>query len=386
MRTIFSGGSILVTGEWQHDIDLVIEGGWIVELRPTQQDKKDSETYIDISNQFLVPGFIDTQVNGGGGILFNDAPTVDTVKSIADAHRPYGTTALLPTLISDDLDVVANAIAAVDEAMAQNVPGITGIHIEGPFLSPLKKGIHNSDKFRRIDEDALALLTSLKNGVTLVTLAPEETTPDMVQQLADAGVIISAGHTSATYDQIIAAVDAGLTGFTHLYNAMTGLNSREPGVVGAALDTRSTFAGIIADGHHVHPASLRAALHAKGTDRIMLVTDAMPSVGAKNKNFTLQGLDITVENGRCSAADGTLAGSDLDMASAVQNAIAMLDVPLAVAVQMASSNPARFLGLTNTHGDIRPGMRADLVLLDTLHEVQQTWIGGQTTTKYHGGT
>ncbi len=378
MRTALTGGSILVAGEWQHNADLVIEGDLIAEIRPAGTNMN-SEKYIDISDHFLVPGFIDTQVNGGGGAFFNDAPTVDTLRTIASAHQTFGTTALLPTLISDDLDIVAEAIAAVDSAIQLGVPGVVGIHIEGPFLSSAKKGVHNPNKFRRIDEAAVALLTSLKNGVTLVTLAPEETTPDMIARLVEAGVIVSAGHTNATYGETIEAVDAGLTGFTHLYNAMAGLNSREPGVVGAALDNRSTYAGVIVDGHHVHAASLRIAMYAKGTEKIMLVTDAMPSVGAADKNFILQGHEITVEGGRCTTVDGTLAGSDLDMASAVRNAAAMLEVPLAVAVQMASANPARFLGLEGTQGDIKAGMRADLVLLDSNQKVQQVWISGNST-------
>lgn len=380
MRTALTGGSILAAGEWHHNADLVIDNGLIAEIRPVGT-KRDSEKYVDISNHFLVPGFIDTQVNGGGGAFFNDATTVDTLRTIASAHLAFGTTTLLPTLISDDLDIVAKAIDAVDNAIQCGVPGVVGIHIEGPFLSSVKKGVHNPEKFCRIDEAALELLTSLKSGVTLVTLAPEETTPDMIARLVKAGVIVSAGHTNATYRQTIEAIDAGLTGFTHLYNAMTGLGSREPGVVGAALDSRSTYAGIIVDGHHVHAASLRVAMHAKGADQIMLVTDAMPSVGAVNKNFSLQGLEVTVEGGRCTTADGTLAGSDLDMAGAVRNAVSMLEVPLAAAVQMASTNPAHFLGLESTHGDIKPGMRADFVLLDNNQEVQQVWIGGNSTIK-----
>ena len=377
MQTVLKGASILSGGSWKSGHDLVIEGDRIASV---QVDAAMHETanVIDASGLLLVPGFIDVQVNGGGGVLFNSAPTVETVRAIAEAHRPFGTTGLLPTLISDDLEVVEAAIKAVDQAIIEGVPGILGIHIEGPFLNSAKKGVHDASKFRTLDDAAIDLLSSLKNGVTLVTRAPEQTSAGRITALSERGVIVSAGHTNATYDEVMAAVEAGLTGFTHLYNAMTGLNSRAPGVVGAALDVRETYAGIIADGHHVHPASLRAAVRAKGADRIMLVTDAMPSVGAKEKSFTLQGVQITVEDGLCTAPDGTLAGSDLDMASAVRYAAENLDMPLETAVQMASGNPARFLGLADRYGDIRPGMKASFVMMDEACQVQQTWIDGKS--------
>lgn len=377
MQTVIKGASILTGGGWKQGHDLVIEDDQIAAIRP-ESDGAGSTTFVDASGLLLVPGFIDVQVNGGGGVLLNSAPTVETVRTIADAHRPYGTTGMLPTLISDDLDVVDAAIKAVDQAIAEGVPGILGIHIEGPYLNAAKKGVHNPEKFRVLDDAAIELLASLKQGVMLVTLAPEQTSADRVKALTEKGVVVSAGHTNADYDEVMMAVSAGLTGFTHLYNAMTGLNSRAPGVVGAALDARETYAGIIADGHHVHPASLRAAIRVKGTDRIMLVTDAMPSVGAQEKNFTLQGLEIAVVDGLCTAPDGTLAGSDLDMASAVHYAEQNLDVSLETAVQMASGNPARFLGLADRYGDIRPGMKASFVAMDKACRVKQTWIDGKS--------
>jgi N-acetylglucosamine-6-phosphate deacetylase len=375
MRTALTGGSVLVAGKWRHHTTLVMEGERIHALLPPRVAIEADET-IDISGMKLVPGFIDTQVNGGGGVMLNDDLTVEGVARIAAAHRQYGTTGLLPTLISDDLDKVAKAIEVVDAAMEADVPGILGIHIEGPFLNRDKKGIHDAAKFRQIDAAAIDMLTELKHGVVVVTLAPECTTPDTVEEMTRRGLIVCAGHTNATYEEAHTAVKAGLRGFTHLYNAMSPLTGRAPGAVGAALDSRMTFAGIIADGFHVHPASLRAALYAKGADQLMLVTDAMQCVGAKDKDFTLQGQRITVKDGRVSAPDGTLAGSDLDMISAVRNAVDMLGVPLATAVQMASLSPARFLRLENTIGDIRPGLIADLVLLDDADRVRGVWIDG----------
>jgi len=366
---------LFLGSRWTDLISLIIDGGIITELRKTTE-LPDGIERVSLGGKILMPGFIDVQVNGGGGVLFNDDPTVDGIKKIAAAHRKFGTTGLLPTLISDDLAVVDKAMRAVEQAIEEGVPGILGIHIEGPFLNVVKKGVHDAGKFRAIDEEAFTLLTSLKRGITHVTIAPEKTTPEMIKRLTDAGVILSAGHTGATYEETRAALQAGMRGFTHLYNAMTGLESRAPGVVGAALESRTAFAGIIVDGFHVHKAALNVALHAKGTDHLMLVTDAMPSVGAKDKNFTLQGRAVTVTGGRCTAQDGTLAGSDLDMASAVRNTHRMLGLPVEAAAKMASASPAAFLRIDHEVGHIRAGQRADLVALDDDITVQQVWIGG----------
>ena len=332
----------------------------------------------DLAGGLLVPGYIDTQVNGGGGVLFNDSPTPETIAAIGAAHRAYGTTGFLPTLISDDLSVVDAAMRATEQAIEQGVPGVLGVHIEGPFLNPKRKGIHDADKFRVIDEEALALLSSLKVGKTLVTLAPERTTPDMIQRLADAGVHVAAGHTNALYKTMRQALAHGLTGFTHLFNAMSPLTSREPGTVGAALESQTAWAGLIVDGRHVDPTTLKIALRTRPLDRFMLVTDAMPTVGMTDKRFVLQGREIIVRDGVCVDDHGTLAGSDLDMAGAVRNAVAMLDLSLADAVMMASAAPAAFLGLGAQRGRIAEGYAADFCLLDDQLNVTATWIDGVT--------
>ena len=330
----------------------------------------------DLDGGLLVPGYIDTQVNGGGGVLFNDSPTVEAIAAIGAAHRTFGTTGFLPTLISDDLSVVDSAMRAVEAAIEQGVPGVLGVHIEGPFLNPKRKGIHDAEKFRVMDDEALALLSALKVGKTLVTLAPERTTPDMIRRLADAGVRVAAGHTNALYKTMRQALDHGLTGFTHLFNAMSPLTSREPGAVGAALESQTAWCGIIVDGRHVDPAALRIALRARPLDRFMLVTDAMPTVGMADKHFNLQGRHIRVVDGVCVDDHGTLAGSDLDMAAAVRNAISMLGLTLDQAVAMASAAPAAFLGLEGRRGRIAPGLAADFCLLDDDLNVTATWIDG----------
>lgn len=374
MAVALVNGQVLTDAQFE-PVTVVIEGDRIIAVG-RDIDLATTTAQVDLEGDFLLPGFLDTQVNGGGGLLFNDAPTVETIATIGAAHRRYGVTGFLPTLISDDLAKVVCAIEAVDQAIETGVPGVLGIHIEGPFLSERRKGVHDASKFRTLDEAALTLLTSSRRGRTLVTLAPETTTPEMIGRLAGAGVTVAAGHTNATYERLIEALGAGVTGFTHLFNAMSPLANREPGAVGAALDHQDSWCGVIIDGRHIHPAALRIAFRAKRHDRFMLVTDAMPSVGMVDKNFTIQGRPIRVVNGVCVDENGTLAGSDLDMASAVRNAVELTGLDLADAAAMASTNPAAFLGLGKELGRIAPGYRANLTLLDRGLKATRTWIDG----------
>jgi N-acetylglucosamine-6-phosphate deacetylase len=370
-----TGARILSAGGWRDRHALLIEAGRIVDI-VAEGDAPAESVPLVLDGGMLLPGFIDTQVNGGGGVLLNDTPTVEGVAVIANAHRRFGTTAMLPTLISDTMDVVATAIAAVDAAIRAGVPGVVGIHIEGPFLNEGKRGIHDAAKFRTLDAAAIALLSSLKLGKTLVTLAPEYAPAGAIAELVNRGIIVAAGHTLATYDQMLAAEREGLSGVTHLFNAMSQLESRAPGVVGAAMQG-DLSCGMIADGHHVHPATLRAAFRSIGSQRLMLVTDAMPTVGASAESFTLNGQVIVARGGACYAPDGTLAGSDLNMTQALQNAVAMMAVDVATASQMASSTPAAFLGLSGTHGALSAGMRADIVHLSDALKPLSTWIAGE---------
>jgi N-acetylglucosamine-6-phosphate deacetylase len=356
---------------------VLIEAGRIVGVLEESDPRTRHARRRDLGGQLLLPGFIDIQVNGGGGVLFNDAPSVETVRAIGRAHRRYGTTGFLPTLISDDLDVVARAIAAVQAAITENVPGVLGIHIEGPFLNAERKGVHDPAKLRELDASAVGLLTSLRGGKTLVTLAPERTTPAIIASLVKAGVVVSAGHTNATYAQMCEALRHGVTGFTHLFNAMSQLTGREPGVVGAALDDPGSWCGIIPDGEHTSPVVLRIAMRCKPRARFMLVTDAMPSVGTEVSTFELQGRTITVSGNVCLDEDGRLAGSNIDMASGVRNAVTLLGAELPEAVRMASLHPAEFLGLAHEMGRIAPGYRANLMLTDERLMVLTTWIDGQ---------
>lgn len=374
MSTTFFNGPVLIDGVFARGLAVTLEGERILRVGSEQDAPRGDR--IDLDGRMLVPGFIDTQVNGGGGVLFNDCPTIDCIAAIGEAHGRFGTTGFLPTLISDDLSVIDTAIEAVEAAMAQGVPGVLGIHIEGPYLNESRKGVHDASKFRTLDAEAVARLTRLKGGTTLVTLAPEMTTPDMIGRLVSAGAVVAAGHTDATYAETRLAIEAGMTGFTHLFNAMSPLTSRAPGAVGAALEDINSWCGLIVDGHHVDPVVLKLALRCRPLNRFILVTDAMPSVGSDENHFFLQGRRIEVRDGVCLDPAGVLAGSDLDMASAVRNARRMLDLGLEDAVAMATTFPAAFLGLKDL-GVIAEGSRASLLVLDEHLSVEQCWINGR---------
>jgi len=376
--TALIGATLMLPSGPAQDQAVLMEGGRIAAI--IAADALPPEAMVeDLAGGWLLPGFIDTQVNGGGDRLFNDAPSVETIRAIAAAHRRFGTTGLLPTLISDDLAVIEAAIAAVEAAIAAGVPGVLGIHIEGPHLNPAKRGIHDATKFTPLDPAMIARLCAPSRGVRLVTLAPELAPPGAIRMLGEHGVIVAAGHSMASYAETRAALDQGLAGFTHLFNAMTQLGSREPGMVGAALEDRRGHFGLIVDGWHVHPASLRVALAARGLGGPMLVTDAMPVVGGTRPFFTLGGREISVVDGACRDAQGTLAGSALSMAQAVRNAVDLLGCTLAEASRMASANPAAFLGLAQRTGAIAVGHQADLVHLDEDLRVRRSWIEGQSS-------
>ena len=326
----------------------------------------------------LAPGFIDIQVNGGGGVLLNDAPTEAGIRRIVAAHRKHGTTGLLPTLITDRVEVMEEL--ARRTAVARQVPGVLGFHLEGPALNKARKGIHLEPEIRVPDARDVAAIKSFAGcGRSLVTLAPECVAPALIDDLAHAGLRVAAGHSDASAAQIKQAADHGLTGVTHLFNAMSQLTARAPGVVGAALDDDRLFAGIICDGLHVDAVGLRLAYRCKGRDRLMLVSDAMALVGTEQQHFMLQGRRITLEDGRLTGPDGTLAGAHLTMMEAVRNAVAWLGVGLADALAMASRTPAAFLGFEHERGAIATGYRADLVAFNSRFEVVETWVGGRSS-------
>jgi N-acetylglucosamine-6-phosphate deacetylase len=376
MRHALVNARVLLDEGFVTDRAVLIDDGRIADVLAPGKMPDAGFLRQDLGGAMLLPGFIDTQVNGGGGVLFNDAPSVESILAIGRAHRRFGTTSFLPTLISDDLAAVAKAITATRDAIDAGIPGVIGLHVEGPFISPARRGAHDLAKIRDIDPADVDLLASLDNGHLLVTLAPERTTAATIARLAAAGVIVSAGHTNASFAVINDALAHGVTGFTHLFNAMSPLTNREPGVVGAALFHADSWCGIIVDGVHVDPVVLQIALRAKRHDRFMLVTDAMPNVGSDQDFFLLQGRRISVRDGRCVDEEGTLSGSALDMASAVRNAVDLLGLPLDEAVRMASASPAQFLGLDKEVGRIVPGLRANFVVADDDLAIINTWIDG----------
>jgi len=344
--TLHSGAALLIDGD-------VVRGVVALPDIPTDASR------IDLQGGVLLSGFVDLQANGGGGVMFNDAPTLDTLRRMADAHWATGTRAVLPTLITDTPDTVQAAINAVEAAIAENVQGIIGLHLEGPHLSVAKKGAHEADLIRPMTGADEALLCDAAGRLPnlLVTVAPESVSPEQIARLTQAGVIISLGHSACTATEAQAAFAAGASCVTHLFNAMSGLGSREPGLVGASLTTHAVKAGLIADGIHVHPDSIRIACAAKADDTVFLVTDAMAPLGSAISEFTLNERRVLRRDGRLSLDDGTLAGADLTMAQAVLVMVEKVGVSLEQALRMATSVPAGVLRAQNGCGHLRAGTR-----------------------------
>ena len=341
-------------------------------------DNNTNDVDITVSD-LVVPGFIDLQVNGGGGALFNDSPSVEKLKTIMTAHAQYGTTAMMPTLITDKVEVMAQAANAISQAITQNIPGILGIHFEGPHLSFAKKGTHCAELIRPISDAEWQILSRKDIGQVMVTLAPETVSTKDISRMVELGIKVCLGHTNADFTTAQNAVNAGASGFTHLFNAMSSLQGREPGVVGCALLNDNTQCGLIVDGHHVDYASCQLAIKTKPVGGIFLVTDAMPPVGTNMKEFPLYDRTVYVENGKLTSTTGELAGSSLDMATAVKNTHLELKIPLDESIRMASLYPAQYLYKNNhlSRGELKVGMQADMTVLNNDLSVLSTWIDGE---------
>ncbi|MCL1056996.1 N-acetylglucosamine-6-phosphate deacetylase [Shewanella gelidimarina] len=358
--------------QFHHDLPVTFEDGHILAFDTVKGAK---ESRVDGS---ITPGFIDVQVNGGGGVLFNSSPTRQGIEAIGQAHAKFGTTAYLPTLITDDFSVMQQAADAVADAIEHGSAGVLGVHFEGPHLSVPKKGVHPQPHIRRISDAELDIFSRQDLGIKVVTLAPENVSPDVIAALVKADVKVCLGHSNADYDTVKAALDAGATGFTHLFNAMSAFGSRNPGMVGAALESTDAWCGLIVDGHHVHPTAAKVAINAKPRGKVMLVTDAMPPVGLDGEvSFELFGTQVLRVGDRLNAVTGELAGCVLDMAGAVANTISMLDISAEEALRMASMYPAAFLGVSQQFGSLATGKRADLVVMNDQFKVQHTFIAGQ---------
>ena len=368
-------GRVFDGHRWHTDAAVLIRDGRIDGIATSGEVPDDWPRTRLPAGAVLAPGFIDLQVNGGGGVLLNDQPTADGMRAIAWAHRRFGTTACLPTLITDIREQMRSAVAAARSIAGRD--GILGLHLEGPFISPRRPGIHPANRIVQPGAGDLEELCELAGvGRSMVTLAPECVPAGFVRTLAAAGVRISIGHSEASAAAVIQAVVDGATGVTHLFNAMPPLSAREPGIIGAALADDRLTAGLIVDGIHVDPVSVRAAFRAKGCDRIALITDAMPTVGTSLDRFDLADRTITLADGRLTSEEGTLAGAHLDMASAVRNTVRLAHLPLEDALRAASFTPARFLGLDHERGALTPGARADLVALSQELTVLATWLDG----------
>jgi N-acetylglucosamine-6-phosphate deacetylase len=377
-RFALTGARIFDGDDWHDDAALVVQGDVVEGIHPVGAIPS-GVARIDTGGGMLAPGFVDLQVNGGGGVMLNDHPDVASLATICRAHAPFGTTALLATLITDTPAITAAAIAAGTEAARQKLPGFLGLHLEGPHLSVARKGAHDPAQIRpMMDADQAALIAARKNlPVLLTTIAPESVEPARVAALAKAGIVVSLGHSDIGYATARAFADAGASVVTHLFNAMSQIGNREPGLAGAAIDIGGLSAGIIADGIHVDPATMLIALRAKqGPGRIVLVTDAMATIGTDMTSFTLNGRTIYRKDGSLRLADGTLAGADLDMISAVRYVHRIVGLDLSEALRMASLYPAQAVGQAHRLGRFANGTAADIVALSDDLDVKGVWIGG----------
>lgn len=388
MRRVLAGGRVF-TGD--HTLDghaVVIEGERIAAVVPVADAPPDAPRRLLPADTLLVPGFLDVQVNGAGGVLFNDTPTADAALAIAAVARRTGTTGVLPTFMTDEAGKLRGACDAAVEAIARPGGGVLGVHLEGPFLSSARPGVHTPGWMRAPDAGDIELLVATRRrlgdrGRLLVTVAPECVDDRDITRLAAAGITVAAGHTAATFERIHQARAAGVRGFTHLFNAMPPIFNRQPGPVAAALADPGAWCSIIVDGLHVHPALLRLLVQIKPRGKVLLVTDAMPPSGTDATSFALFGRTIRRQSGHLVTDDGTLAGADIDMAGSVRNCVQLLELPLEESLRMASLYPAAYLGLDDQLGRAAAGYRADLALLSPDLTVLATWVGGEE--QWYGG-
>lgn len=367
-QQIFDGWAMRGAGS------LVIEDERILGFGAPADLAREMERVELAPDRLLAPGFVDCQVNGGAGALVNDDPSESAIAAIAKAHHTFGSTTILPTLITD-ARAKMERLCGLDP---RTIPGVAGFHLEGPFINVEKCGAHPAAHVRALAPSDLELLATVaERGPCVLTLAPERVPPGAIRAVVETNVIVSLGHSNASAPCVRAAADEGATGVTHLFNAMSQISAREPGLVGAAFADTRLFAGVIADGEHVAPLNLALAHKFIGADRMMLVSDAMPSVGADSTMFELLGRKALLENGRLVLEDGTLAGAHLTMAEAVKRLVRLAHSPLPDALRMATRTPARFLGLENEIGALRPGALADLIALDAALNVTNVWLRGE---------
>lgn len=374
MKTALTGANVFDGHRVIENAALIYEENSIIGVVPRDEVPADC-TITELNGGLLSPGFIDLQINGAGGVLFNNAPDIESLKTMAAAVRPLGVTRILPTIITDDITVTRAAVDACTEA-SKTVPGILGIHVEGPFFCLKKNGVHQKDKIRKVGNEDWDWIKKLSDIPSILTLAPDQVSPSDIQKISDLNIRICAGHTNATYDQVVSAHNAGLSGFTHLFNAMRQFSGREPGVVGAALTLKNTWAGMIADGIHVHNASMLHAIASKGYEQVFLVSDAMATIGSDQKTFELYGERIEEKDGQLVNAEGKLAGSAISLADAVRYCAHTLQLPVEQVLAMATRVPASYLNINSQYGTFASGAVADICHLDDELNVLSVWQDG----------
>lgn len=376
MKKAICAPKIFDGNEFHQNHAVLIEEGEVVAVSPLEIVPSDFELEC-YDNGVIAPGFIDWQVNGGGGVLFNNDTSVEGLKKIVKGHYRGGTTSLMPTIVSDTIGTRHQAAAAVLEYMKSGEKGILGLHLEGPYFASARRGTHDEAHLSSISDEDIDWLCSLTGFKLLVTLAPEIVKEGQIKALCDEGIIVCAGHTDARSEQISQALHEGVRGFTHLYNAMRPATGREPGVVGSALLDQNSWCGIIVDGHHVHSDMVRLAHLAKPAGKLCLVTDSMATIGSEKNSFELYGNTITEKNGRLINSEGRLAGSAISMIQAVRNSHLDVGIDLSECLRMASLYPAEFLGVDQKVGLLKSNYFANLVHFDESFDVLQTWVAGE---------
>ncbi len=332
----------------------------------------------DVSGALIAPGFIDLQLNGCGGVQFNDdidALSVETLEIMQRANEKSGCTSFLPTLITSSDELMKRAIDTMRAYKRKHQHQALGLHLEGPWLNKAKKGTHNPDLIRLPDAALVRYLCDNADVITKVTLAPENAGDAVIRQLTQAGIIVSAGHSNATYDEAKAGFRAGVTFATHLYNAMPAFAGREPGLIGALFDAPVVYCGIIADGLHVHYANVRNAKRIKG-NKLVLVTDATAPAGAEIDKFIFAGKTIYYRNGLCVDENGTLSGSAITMIESVRNAVEHVGIALDEALRMATLYPAQAMGVEKQLGTVEAGKVANLTVFTRDFNITKTFVNG----------
>ena len=375
MKQALLGSQIFCGERFYDDHALLVDGKSIVDI-VDKNNTPDNFNKIELDQGILAPGFIDLQVNGGGGVLFNNSPNKESLNTIIKAHQFFGTTSIMPNVISDSLEVLEQCIKTVTEEIKNN-SSLLGIHIEGPFFNTKYRGVHQKQYISTINSDYLNLFESLKGFPVMLTLAPECISSQQLKHLTSLGIKTLAGHSDATYDELDDAIKNGLDGFTHLFNAMGQISAREPGVVGSALHFENTFASIIVDLHHVHPSLIQLAYQLKPKGKLFFISDSMATINHGKPSFELYDEVVNESDGRLVNSEGKLAGSSITQIDAVKNAYQKCNIPLNQALAMASRYPAEYLGIENHLGSLKPGYRADLVHFDSNFKVHNVWVSGK---------